>query len=177
MKLIALLLITCLVGTFSEAAEPIVVSELPEFGTVAEWTQDLQNRYPSFELLYSGERSGIWLALFRTAENNLVWSEKRMGERLGSGSRSIRDGDGNSILLGEYDPANDRERPHTRLNFRTDFKIFHDNGWDVFSRDDGVLLGIVQPSPKEFRFLYRFKPRSGGGETIVFDERIRFLPE
>ena len=177
MNLIVLFLIICLVGSSVGGSEPIVVPKLPEFETVTGWAEDLQSRYPSFELIYSSEKNGIWLVLFRTAENNLVWSEKRSDEIiLGSGSRRIRDLKGNSILVVDYDPANDREKPHTRKNFRTDFKIIHENGWDVFSRDDGSLIALVQPPPKEFKFHYTFRPK-GGGEAIIFDELVKFLPD
>jgi hypothetical protein len=176
MKLILLFLLFALMRSNTEANEPIVVSRLPEFETATEWAQDLQRRYPSFKLIHSSEVKGIWLVLFRTAENNLVWSEKRIGENLGSGSRSIQDLEGNSIVLGDYDSTNDREKPATSKNFRTDFKIFRENGWDVYSRDDGSLIGLVQPAPKEFKLHYTFRPK-GGGEVIIFDELIELLPE
>lgn len=171
MKVILLFLGIALMQSSLRANEPIVVSKLPEFETATDWAKALSRRYPSFKLIHSSESKTIWLVLFRTAENNLVWCEKNNG--LGSGTKSIQNMDGKSIITA-YDPSNDRERPMAGRNFRTEFKIFYDKGWNIYSRDDGSLFGLVQPPPKKIRVQYTFRPKSGG-EAIKFNEVIDFL--
>lgn len=175
MKAIPLLLGISLLAASVHSSEPIVVSKLPEFKTASEWAADINKHRPSFTLLHVLEKKEVWLAFFRTKENNLVLSEKYLTHPGNtSGTRSITDSMGKSLVLSDYDASRDREVPtQGGRSYTTDFKIVHENGWDIYSRDDGLLIALKQPVPQAFRFRKIVKPHDGR-KPIVVDEVIDF---